>query len=63
MDRDQNEEGLLTHGVDERTLVAFKAHGDGTACDPLLAGTCPRVDGLGLVVEVTALAGGRANGL
>ena len=62
IDREQDEECLFTPGVDERTFVEFKAHRDGAAGEPLLEGTCPRVDGLWLVVELTALAGGRANG-
>jgi hypothetical protein len=62
-DREQHEACLLTQGVDERTFVEFKAHRDGAAGAPLLEGTCPRVDGLWLVVELTALAGGGADGL
>jgi hypothetical protein len=63
MARAQHEACLLTHGVDERTVVECKAHRDGAACEPLLEGPCPRVDGLWCVVELTALAGGRVNGL
>ena len=63
MDREQHEECILTQGVDERTFVEFKAHRDGAACEPLLEGTCPRVDGLWFVVELTAFAGGRVNGV
>ena len=63
IDREQHEACLLTQGVDERTCVEFKAHRDGAACEPLLEGTCPRVDGLWFVVELTAFAGGRVNGV
>jgi hypothetical protein len=62
MARAQHEACRFTQGVDERTVVEFKAHRDGAACAPLLEGTCPRVDGLWCVVELTALAGGRVNG-
>ena len=63
IDRAQNEACLWTQGVDERTVVACKAHRAGAACAPLLEGTCPRVDGLWFVGELTACADGRVNGL
>jgi len=63
VDGKQDEEVVFTEGIDERAFVEFEAHSDRASCEPLLEGTCPRVDGLWCVVELTVLSGIGADGL
>jgi hypothetical protein len=59
----QEEERVLTQGVDERAVIEFEAHRHRASCNPRLYGLCPRVDGRWLVCESTELPGGSADGL
>jgi hypothetical protein len=63
MDGAQEEERVLTQGVDERAVIEFEAHRHRASCKPLLYGLCPRVDGRWLVFESTELPGVSADGL
>jgi len=60
---EQDEERVLTQGVDERAFIEFEAHRYRASCKPLLYGPCPRVDGLWCVFESTELPGVRADGV
>jgi hypothetical protein len=55
IDGEQNEERVFPYGIDERAFGEFETHRNGVSCEPLLEGTCPRIDGLGLVFETTEL--------
>lgn len=46
VDGKQDEEVIFAEGVDKRAFVEFEPHSDRGHCEPLLEGTCPRVNGL-----------------
>jgi hypothetical protein len=46
IDGEQDQNCVLTQGLDERAVIAFEAHSHGASVEPLAYGTCPRIDGL-----------------
>src|SRR5262245_47729669 len=58
----QDEEVVVTYGVDERACVEFATHSARVSCAPRVEGTCPRLDGLGFEGQLTALLDMGADG-
>ena len=63
MDGAQDQQCVLTQGLDERALIEVEAHRHGASFAPLAYGPGPRIDGLWCVLKHHELPFVVANGL